>query len=63
MDFFLGVQLHFTINQQLFYVRPVNPDWKEALAVIDTVGDQAIDFNNVVAELRAGFLDEVDSIL
>lgn len=24
MDFFLGVQLHFTINQEILYIRLVN---------------------------------------
>jgi len=50
-------------EEQLLEIRPVDPDGKQALAVIDAVGDQPVDLYHMMAEFRAEFCDEVDAVI
>lgn len=50
-------------EEQLLEIRPVDPDGKQALAVIDAVGDQPVDLYHVMAEFCAGFFDKVDAVI
>jgi hypothetical protein len=49
--------------KQLFDIRPINPYREKAFAVIDPVGDNTINFNNMMTKFGAGFFDERDSVL
>ena len=41
-------------DEQLFYVCPVNPDWKEAFTVVDAIRDQTVDFDYMIDYERYG---------
>ena len=51
------------MRNKFLEICPVDPDRKQALAVIDAVRNQPIDLYHMMAEFCTGFFDEVDAVI
>ena len=49
-------------DEKCFNVIPIYPEWKELLAVVDSIANQPVNLDNVLAQFFAGVFDEVHSV-
>jgi hypothetical protein len=49
-------------DEKCFNVIPIYPEGKELLAVVDSIANQPVNLDNVLAQFFAGVFDEVHSV-
>ena len=49
-------------NKQFPNILPIQPKRKKIFTIIDSVGNNSVDFNNVARKLCAGFLYKIDAV-